>query len=131
MMTRSDALYANGSKWTPPEGYGFDVDVPLSGFYRMKLRSGAIFVGIHIWFGEPLEPWTREPMQRGPRWNAECNGRYIELEYVWPKCADSPCDEAEYQYLSSLQAWGKENAPNSPQAKPHTRINLLNAPINL
>ena len=110
---------------------GFNPDVPVAGHYRHRLRSGAVFVGVKIWFGQPLDPVTFEPLDRSLRWCAAVNGRPVELERVWPRCADAPIDAAEYAYLTSLEQWGRERAPNSPQANPNQPINLLTAPITL
>ncbi len=112
-----------------PATPGFDPDVPVEGFYKMRLVSGGVFVGIRIWHGLPLEPWTREEMDRCPGWQVECNGRDIEMSRVWPRCAADPIDEAEYRYLASLQDWGREHAPQSPQANPNRPIDLLSAPL--
>lgn len=110
---------------------GFNPDIPIAGFYKMRLRSGAVFVGIRIWFGPPLDPVTREELDRSLRWQALANDRDIDLSRVWPKCADMPIDAGEYAYLTSLEQWGREHAPNSPQANPNQPINLLTAPITL
>lgn len=112
-----------------PTFQGFDPDTPIAGYYRMRLRSGGVFVGVRIWFGVPLDPTTGEEMDRSLRWQAHANGAYIDLERVWPKCAADAITEAEHDYLTSLHAWGKEHAPNSPQANPHQRINFLTAPL--
>jgi hypothetical protein len=95
----------------------------------MRLRSGAVFVGVRIWFGQPLDPVTLEPLDRSLRWNACANGKPIDLERVWPRCAADPIDQAEHDYLATLQEWAREHAPNSPQADPSKRINPLTAPV--
>jgi hypothetical protein len=130
-MSRSSTPYASGAAWKAPEGYGYAADVPVEGYYKTRLRAGGIFVGIRIWFGPPLDPVTGEEMDRSHRWQAQANGRYIDLERVWPSCARQTCTEAEYRYLTSLQDWGEANAPNSPQAKPTTPVDLLTAPLPL
>lgn len=129
-MNRSDHLYADGGTFIAPEGYGVTVE-PVAGFYRTKLRSGAHPVGIYIWFGPPLDPDTGDEMDRGHRWQAHCNGKYIDLDRVWPVCGGDPIDRAEYVHLTEVQRWGERNAPSSPQANPNQRINLLTAPITL
>jgi hypothetical protein len=115
----------------PVQAQGFDPDRPVAGFYRTKLRRGAVPVGIRIWFGVPLDPVTGEELDRSPRWQATANGRYIDLERVWPGCADEPIDEAEHRYLCSLQAWGEQHAPDAPHADPTRAVDLLTAPIPL
>lgn len=110
------------------QAVGFDPDTPVAGYYRMRLRSGGALVGVRIWHGAPLDPVTGEVMDRSYRWQALANGAPIPLERVWPKCAAEPIALSEYQYLSSVQAWAKQHAPNSPQANPLIRINPLTAP---
>lgn len=108
-----------------------DVSEPVAGFFRMKLNSRGVAVGIRIWFGQPLDPVTGEEMDRSLRWQAQCNGRPIELDRVWPQCAGQRIDAAEYAYLSSLQAWGEQHAPSSPEANPHKPVNWLTAPLGI
>lgn len=107
---------------------GYDPETPVAGFYRMRLRTGAVFVGIRIWHGPPHDPVTGEEMDRSHRWQATANGRPIDLSRVWPKCAAHQIDQAEHDYLAAAQAWGVEHAPDSPQANPTQRINPLTAP---
>lgn len=68
-------------------------------------------------------------MDRAPRWNATANGGWIELADVWPRCAGDPIEEAEARYLMSTFEWGRAHAPNSPQANPTRRVDLLTAPL--
>lgn len=106
-------------------------DVPVAGYYRMRLRKGGMHVAVRIWYGPPLDPETGEEMDRSWRFQAEINGRYDEIDRVWPTCAGDPIDEAEARYLIERQRWGEANAPDSPQANPHRKVNLLTAPIPL
>lgn len=108
---------------------GFDPDTPIAGFYRFRMRSGAAFCGVRIWYGAPLDPVTGEELDRSLRWQAVVNEEYIDLDRVWPKCAADPVNEAEYQYLCTVQAWAKQNAPDSPQANLNRRIDPLTAPL--
>lgn len=108
---------------------GFDPDKPEPGFYAMRLRSDGMLVGIRVWFGPPLDPDTREEMDRGWRWQAEANGRDITLERVWPVCADNPISEAEYRRLSNLQSWGEQVAPGSGVADPRRAVDPLTSPL--
>lgn len=110
-------------------GNGFNPDQPVTGFYRMRLRSGGVFVGVRIWHGQPLDPVTHEPLDRSLRWCAAINGRPVDLERVWPRCAADPISAAEYAYLSTLQGWAQENMPDSPIADPTRRVDPLTAPL--
>lgn len=111
-------------------GYqGFDPDIPEAGFYRIRLRSGGAFVGVRLWFGAPLEPWTGEEMDRAPRWNAAINGKWAEVSTVWPRCAGDPITEDEHLYLTSLQGWAQQHAPDSGLADPRRKIDVLSSPL--
>lgn len=104
-------------------------DTPIEGYYRFKLVKGGHPVGIRIWFGQPLDPDTRELMDRALRLNAECNGDAIDIDRVWPWCGTDPIDAQEYKYYCGLAYWAKINAPLSPQANTKQPVNLLTAPL--
>lgn len=108
---------------------GFDPDVPIAGFYRTRLRSGAPYVGVRIWYGQPLDPVTGEEMDRSLRWQAQANGSYVDLDRVWPKCAGDPITEAEHAHLIRVQQWAESNAPDSALADPRRRIDPLSSPM--
>lgn len=107
---------------------GFDPSTPEPGFYKMRLRSGGVFVGVRIWWGNPIEPWTGEEMDRAPRWNSTVNGKWIDLERVWPSCAKTPIDEAEHYYLCKLQAWGAEHG-HAAIADPRKKLDPMKTPV--
>jgi hypothetical protein len=125
---RSSSSCADRRSFVAPEAYGVSIE-PVAGHYRTKLVSGGHPVGIRIWHGPPLDPETGDEMDRSHRWQAHCNDQYIDIDRVWPGCGGDPINRPEYEYLTSVQEWGKENAPNSPQANPRQRINFLTAPI--
>lgn len=108
---------------------GFDPDLPIAGLYRFKLVSGGVFVAVKIWWGAPLDPIDGTELDRAPRWQATANSEQISLERVWPKCAAEPIDQAEADYLAKRKAWAERAAPDSPQADPRRRIDLLTAPL--
>lgn len=103
------------------------IDEPVAGFYRWRFRRGSPDVGVVLWHGIPFEPWTGEPMDRAPRWQAQANGKYIEFDRVWPGCAADPIDEAEYQYLLSRADWAAENDPKDPFASVREPVDWLNS----
>lgn len=125
-MTRGNT--DRSARRAPVQAEGFDADVPIAGHYRMALVRGGVKVGIRIWFGAPLDPIDGSELDRSHRWQATANGKYIDLQRVWPKCADDPVTEAEHDYLCGLQAWGKAHAPDSAFADPNQRINPLTTP---
>ena len=89
----------------------------------MPLVRGGPLAGVRIWYGLPLEPWTREPMDRAPRWNAEVNGRHAELDRVWPTCEKDPVDEAEYRHLTDTCDWARMNDGYDPVGQPYRKTN--------
>ena len=134
-MTRDATPYgadsrrvARGDYRTPingPEG----ADTPVAGFYRGKLRSKGALCGIKIWFGQPLDPITGEAMDRSLRWQAQCNGEYVEVEDVWPYGVQMTITERQYEKLCQQQAWAREHAPNSALADPKRKSNPINSPL--
>lgn len=124
-MTRGRLDYSTPAVAVDPRSASVDAETPVAGFFRMRLRGGGVFVGIQILYGPPSDPVTGEEMDRSHRWQARCNGRAIDLDRVWPKCAGEPVTAQEYAYLTSLQDWADEHAPDSAIADPHRRIDLL------
>ena len=128
-ISRAYIDYAKASAAPAGKFVGFDPDRPIAGFYRMRLRSGAAFCGIRIWYGPPHDPVTGEELDRSWRWQAEANGEAIDFDRAWPKCAGSPINAAEYHHLCSVQEWARENAPDSALADPHRRADPLETPL--
>lgn len=107
---------------------GFNPDVPIEGYYRFHMVSGGIAVAVRLWFGAPIEPWTGEEMDRAPRWNATVNGQWVEVERVWPMCAEDPIDEDKAAELTDLQQWGAEHG-HADLANPRRRLSPLSTPM--
>lgn len=124
-MTRGRLDYSAPSVAIDPRSTSVDAETPVAGFFRMRLRSGGVLVGIQIFYGAPHDPVTGEEMDRSHRWQARANGKPIDLDRVWPSCAREPVTAQEYDYLTSLQGWAERNAPDSAIADPHRKIDLL------
>lgn len=123
-MTRAHVSYAE-RRPIPRTFVGTNVSEPTAGYYRGRLRSGAVRVGIRVWFGPPLDPVTGEEMDRSWRWQAQANGEYVDLDHVWPVCAGEPISEAEYRALVARSEWAKQHAPDSSYADPRRKRDLL------
>ncbi len=96
-----------------------DVSKPKAGFFRVKLSSRSVAVGVRIHYGPPLDPVTGEELDRSWRWQAEVNGEpYGDFDRVWPACAGEPISEQRYREYCERQRWARENAPNSSHAEP-------------
>lgn len=126
-MSRAHIDYRAGGVSKP--FVGIDPETPVAGHYRMRLRSGGAFVGVRIWFGQPNDPVTGDPMDRALRFQAEINGTYAEIDRVWPRCAGDPITEAEYRHLCATQQWAQQHAPDSALADPRRKLDPLTSPM--
>lgn len=103
-----------------------DVSRPVAGFFRHRLRSGGVAVGVRIHYGPPLDPVTGEELDRSWRWMADINGEpFDDFDRVWPGCTGDPISEAQYRSYCAQQDWARENAPGSAWADPHLRVDPL------
>jgi len=103
---------------------------PTAGFYKGRLVKGGPIVGFKIWHGQPLEPWTREVMDRSPRWNAECNGADIDVNRVWPYNTGNPITEGEYEVLKAEAAYARATDGFDPRANPQRATDWLTATVD-
>lgn len=115
-VRRKGLAYGERRAWTAPAGYGLDVTKPVEGYYRMRLRSGAVKSGIRVWYGPPHDPVTGEELDRSWRWQAMADGEAVDLDRIWPACAADPITEADYLYLLRRREWAQEHAPDSAYA---------------
>ena len=96
-----------------------DVSLPVAGFFRHKLRSGGVVVGVRIYFDQPIDPVTGERLDRSYRWQADVNGEpFGDFDRVWPGCTGEPISEAEYEDYCARLRWAREHAPDSAFANP-------------
>lgn len=106
----------------------YDPFVPTAGFYRTRLRKGAIPSAVRIFYGQTLDPETGEPLERW-NWQAEVNGKRTDLYSVWPMCAAEPIDEAEHDYLIDTLRWGESHDPDGAYANRDKPVDLLTAAL--
>lgn len=66
--------------------------------------------------------------ERGKMWQAELNGKPIDLERVWPACTKDPIDERTYRYMADSHDYAVRNAPFDPRAMPHKATDWDSAP---
>lgn len=124
-MSRAGLIYSE--RRAPVQAEGFDPDVPVAGFYRTRLVKGGMMVGVRIWYGAPLDPVTGEELDRSHRWQALVNDGAIDLERVWPGCADDPISEADYRGYCARQRWGEKAAPETAYADPTRKLDPLSS----
>ena len=103
-----------------------DVSTPKAGFFRHRLSSQSVAVGVRIHFGPPLDPVTGEELDRSWRWQADVNGEpFDDFDRIWPACLAEPISEADYLIFCKRQDWARENAPDSSYAKPGRKYDPL------
>jgi hypothetical protein len=127
-VTRRDATaYADMAKARAPfVAVGQDISKPTAGFFRHKLRSGSVAVGVRLYFGPPLDPITGEELDRSLRWMVDVNGAYFDdFDRVWPGCVGEPISEADYRRYCAQQEWARQHAPTSAYAQPTRKLDLL------
>lgn len=106
-------------------------EIPTAGFYRMKLRRGAAWVPVRIWFGPSLDPDTGAEREDRPwLWHAEVNGEVGDPweTGAWPYCAGEPIPEADYRFLRDRNEWSRRYDAGSPEANPRRRVDLSKLP---
>lgn len=100
----------------------------VEGHYLLNLtRAGRVSIPVRIWFGPPLDPETREEMDRAPRWQIQVGFQLLddepldiggirisELDDVWPRVARNPIDAVDWQYRLERAEWAADNAPADP-----------------
>lgn len=106
---------------------GIDVRQPASGYYRFRLRGGAVRGAVRIWHGPPLDPVTGEELDRFWRWQAEFDGEAIDIDRVWPACAGEPISEREYREYVARRIWAETHAPESAFAQRGKRLDPLSS----
>lgn len=120
-MTRSAVPYAE--RGATRVFAGFNADIPVEGFYRIRLGADTVALGVRIWFGQPLnfemadDPEAEPVLDRSYRWQAQLDtGEIIDLERVWPACARSPISEADFRMRQGRRQWAQRAAPDSAYA---------------
>ena len=111
-----------------PRGPAFDVNEPVAGCYRIRLRKGGPPVGLRIWLGFSIDPATgAEVEERSPTWQcAVNNGERVPVERHWPHCARDPISRAEHDRLAAEARTMNEHSPFFDARKP---VDLLRAQL--
>jgi hypothetical protein len=107
-------------------------DVPVAGWYQMRLVRGGPLVPVRIWHGLPIV--DGEEQDRSPRWCVEVDGEttrrgeLLDITQVWPWCAREPISEADYRFMVAHSRWAKTQ-PHHPKATPRRPIDKRGASI--
>jgi hypothetical protein len=109
----------------PSRGPGFDPDLPVSGFYRVKLRKGAVDSALAIWHGPTADPDGGDIMERPWAWQARLNGTPCDVFAYWPACARDPISREEHDRITDRNRTMEEK---SPFYDPKKRLDINSAP---
>src|SRR5437899_2372999 len=105
----------------PSRGPGFDPDLPVSGFYRVKLRKGAADSALAIWNGPAPDPDGSGALERPLAWQAMLNGTLCDVWSWWPACAADPISREEHDRITERN---RTMDAQSPFYDPKKRIDL-------
>jgi hypothetical protein len=100
-----------------------NVGDPVPGLYRARRSARHPWRPVRIFYHEPVDPETGEPLDRPRPLTATIGGKYVNPFVIWSWCADKPIDQAEYDYLMTLAAM-----PGQPEATPEKPVNLQEMP---
>jgi len=110
----------------PDRGPPLDADVPVAGYFLIRLVRDGPPCGLRIWFGPPLDPESGQPLDRSPGWWAQINGgRMRPAAWFWPECARVPITRDEHDRLCAL---ARTLDPRSPFYDPPRPIDPLASP---
>jgi len=104
------------------------IATPQPGLYRVRLVKGGPWCPLRIWQGFPLDPVSREPLERGWLWRAELHEEEVDVWQFWPYCAGQPLERTEYDYLLAMYRHATEHEPALPAANPRQRIDHMTTP---
>lgn len=105
------------------------MDQPVPGWYRRRLTKGGPYVGVVIFIGCPIDPWSGEPMQRSPLLRCWVNGEEENPIEQWTWVAGNRITQAEYDFLMADAAHATEYRPTAPRANPSRKIDLMEAEL--
>jgi len=121
MTRRRAALHPRADR-----GPALDPDIPVPGFYRIRLIRGGPYCALRIWLGAAIDPATGlEVEERGYRWQCAVNGQRVPFEDHWPGCARDPISKQEYE---RILAESRTMDGRSAFFDPRRRIDLMTAP---
>lgn len=125
MNARQRIVYGEAAVGAVAVAGAVDVETPVEGFYRHRLRGGTVTGGVRLWFGPPHDPVTGEVMDRSWRWQALFDGEPVDFDRVWPACAGSPITEDDYRRYVARKRWAQQHAPDSAYAVTGRKVDPL------
>ncbi len=107
------------------------IDRPEPGFFKLRMRSGGVFVPAIIFLSCPMDPYTGEQLDRHRCLMAAIGNDEPDFEgvdKVW--MFGSLIRRSEYLYMQAVKSWAETYAPTAPEASPLEPIDHFRTPIN-
>lgn len=101
-----------------------DITKPEPGYYATRLVRRGPEVAARIWMEPPIDPITKEPMDRPPMMLATLGGKPIDPHRLWVMVAGRTIDKAKFDYLSGVKTWAEQHAPDAPEANPKKAVDF-------
>lgn len=102
-----------------------EVDIPVPGFYRLRLVKSGPWCAVKIWDEAERDPETNELIE-DQQFRCLINGKEVDpwryAERV--NCFGQPIDEAEYRYMLDTESWARTYDPEAPEADPYRPVDI-------
>lgn len=103
------------------------VDRPRPGFFRLRLVKGGPYVPARLWIGPPLDPETREPLDRSHRPMVQiadfpATDHPDRVERVW--LYGETISAERFQAMRVRAAWARLHQPDAPIANPLAPVDV-------
>ena len=76
----------------------------VEGFYEILTLHG--WRPVKIWYDQPIDPVTREPLDRSYQWQAMVDHKDVDPYDIWPRVCARPISRAVYLDLVTLTPVG-------------------------
>lgn len=117
-------------------------DALVEGCYLIqRRRARRVDIPVKIWFGAPIDPETREELDRSHRWQIEIAGvafdqpltlggiTFSAVTDFWPAIGLEPISASDYAFRIQRAAWSQAHDPDDAMATPGGRINAMTATL--
>jgi len=118
-------------------------DALVEGYYEIDLsRAGRVNIPVRVWFGQPLDPVTLEPLERSERWQVQVGfsalhdeplefaGIRIEtLSDVWPTVHKNPISRQKWSHMLERSEWAASYDDQDPFAEFGGKIDPFNCSL--
>lgn len=104
-------------QWPPPQG--LQPDNPIPGNYKRRLVRGGPWVGVSIFWRQPIDPGNGEPIDRAPILTCIVDGEERDPYMEWTYCCGNRITEHDYNLL-------RHRAMSADRLPPDQPINLSN-----